>query len=138
MKKKKQEINLKPEFPSNSRSIPESVFAFVREEKYVLLASLSGAFFFCLMLYMIVQLSISLQVQKRADGERARVTQEMVFWQGVVADRPEYRDGYFMLAVLAYRLGKKQEARVNVEKVLEIDPNFKEGRELEKILATSH
>lgn len=140
VKKKKVEINLNPKkphagkFPRISRTIPESVLAFVRDEKYVLLASLSGVFFFCLMLYMIVQLSGSLQIQKRVEVERARVVSDRVFWEAVTKERPEYRDGYFMLALLEYRMGRKQEAKKNVSKALEIDPNFREGRELEEML----
>jgi len=137
---KKQEINLNPKktkvskFPRISRLIPEAVLTFVRDEKYVLLASLSGVFFFCLMLYMIVQLSASLQVQKRGEVERARVVSDRAFWEAVTKERPEYRDGYFMLALLEYRMGRKKEASQNVSKALKIDPNFVQGVEFKKIL----
>lgn len=140
VKKKKAEINLNPKrtkvskFPRISRVIPEPILAFVRDEKYVLLASLSGVFFFCLMLYMVVQLSGSLQIQKRGEVERARVVSDRAFWEAVTKERPQYRDGYFMLALLEYRMGRKKEASQNVSKALKIDPNFKEGRELERML----
>lgn len=124
----------KKKFPRISRLIPEPILSFVRDEKYVLLASLSGIFFFCLLLYMIIQLSGSLQIQKRVEVERVRVVSDRAFWEAVTKERPQYRDGYFMLALLEYRLGKKQEAQKNVTKALKIDPNFKEGRELEKML----
>ncbi len=87
------------------------------------------------MLYAIVQLSHSLRVQKQVMQEKAKVMRDMSFWQNVTVERPEYRDGYFMLAVLQYQIGKKQEAVATVQKALEIDPNFKEGRELERILS---
>ncbi|MBP9719474.1 MAG: tetratricopeptide repeat protein [Candidatus Levybacteria bacterium] len=134
---KKQEINLnrKIKSPSISRSITESILASLRSEKWVLLASVSGVFFLCLMLYAIVQLSHSLRVQKQVMQEKAKVMRDMSFWQNVTVERPEYRDGYFMLAVLQYQIGKKQEAVATVQKALEIDPNFKEGRELERILS---
>lgn len=137
---KKQEINLNPKkthagkFPRISRAIPEAILTFVRDEKYVLLASLAGIFFFCLMLYMVVQLSGSLKVQKIVEAQRVKVVSDSAFWEAVTKQRPGFRDGYFMLALLEYRLGKTQEAKKNVAKALKIDPNFREGRELEKIL----
>lgn len=140
---KKQEINLNPKkthagkFPRISRAITESILSFVRDEKNVLLASLSGVFFFCLMLYMTVQLSVSLRLQKTVEMERGKVAAERAFWEAVTKERPGFRDGYFMLALLEYRLGKEQEAKQNVSKALEIDPNFQKGREFEKILKSN-
>lgn len=83
---------------------------------------------------MIVQLSASLQVQKRGEVERARVVSDRAFWEAVTKERPEYRDGYFMLALLEYRMGRKKEASQNVSKALKIDPNFVQGVEFKKIL----
>lgn len=123
--------------PSISRSITESVLTFVRDEKYVLLASLTGVFFFCWVLFLTVQLSHALQQQKSIEAQRKKVVSDIRFWEKVTVEKPDYRDGYFMLAVLQYRLGKKDEASVNVKKALELDPNFKEGREFERKLKSN-
>lgn len=136
---KKSDINLnkKKKSPSISRSITESVLSFISSEKYVLIASLLGVFSFCWMLFAVVQLSGVLQIQKQRELERAKVMHEVGFWEEVTKSKPEYRDGYFMLAVLEYRIGKKQEALTHVEKALQIDPNFKQGKEFETLLKSN-
>jgi tetratricopeptide (TPR) repeat protein len=133
---KKREINLNPnkKSPSNFRLITEPIGAFIRSEKHVLLASLSGVFFFCLLLYMIVQLSHTIQMQQQLVTQREKLQHDISFWQQVTKDRPEYRDGYFMLAVLQYRMGKTIAAKKNVAKALEIDPNFKEGKSFRQLV----
>ncbi len=133
---KKSGINLnkKKLFPSISRTITEAVFSYIKAEKYLLIASFFGVFFFCLMLSATIQLSASLKKQKQVMAQKEKVAHDLAFWQQVTKERPDYRDGYFMLAVLEYRVGKKQQATQHVAKALEIDPNFKEGRELKELL----
>jgi len=38
-----------------------------------------------------------------------------------------YRDIFFRIAILDYRLGNLTEARTYIKKSLEVDPNFNEG-----------
>ena len=56
------------------------------------------------------------------------------YWQKVVDKYKDYRDGYFQLAILEYRLGQKEKSRMYLKEVFRLDPNFEKGRELEKIL----
>jgi tetratricopeptide (TPR) repeat protein len=136
LKKSEINLNIEKKSPSNFRRITESFVVFVHNERYALLASLSGLFFFCLLLYMIVQLSYSLKQQKQVIAEKEKVMHELSFWHSVTSERPEYRDGYFMLAKVQYQLGKKEEAKKNVQKALTIDPNFTEGKEFKQLLET--
>lgn len=46
-----------------------------------------------------------------------------LYWQAAVVDKPEWRDGFTTLAILAWRLGKQDEARVYIGKAFELDPN---------------
>lgn len=55
-------------------------------------------------------------------------------WEETKQKFPGYRDAYFALAVLYYQLGEREKARENLDRALEIDPNFEGGREMEKLL----
>lgn len=68
-------------------------------------------------------------------AERGKIEKELTFWKGEQRRYPNYRDIYFKIASLNYQLGNKEEAKVSLDKALEIDPNFENGRELEKLLA---
>lgn len=59
---------------------------------------------------------------------------EKQHWERVVAKYPDYRDGYYQLAIIEYSLGNKEQAKYYLVKTFEIDANFEEGKELEKIL----
>ena len=45
-------------------------------------------------------------------------------WKQVVEKRPDYRDGYIMLAWYAQELGKTEEAQASIQKVMALDPNY--------------
>jgi hypothetical protein len=62
--------------------------------------------------------------QERPDPSLEALTEEHTYWQNVIETHPDYRDGYFNLAVIAYRMSKFSDARMYVEKVKELDPNY--------------
>lgn len=66
--------------------------------------------------------------------ERENVSNQIVHWEEVAKKYPGYRDAYFTIAILSYRLGEKTQAKMYLEKALELDPNFEKGRELENLL----
>ena len=57
-------------------------------------------------------------------NERSELRQEIGYWEQIIIKHPDYRDGYFKLALLEYQLGEKDKARQYVEKTLTIDPNY--------------
>lgn len=73
----------------------------------------------------------------KADVEQKRQTAklEIAFWKDIVSKYKDYRDGYFTIAVLEYKLGNKEKSKMYLQKTLELDPNFKNGRDLEKLLS---
>jgi tetratricopeptide (TPR) repeat protein len=117
-------------FPRNYRRIPER------------LNSDEVVFFVGTIAILLATLILSLDLysniveQKKLSGERTRVMSEVAFWQNEIKKYPDYRDGYFSLALLHYRLRDVEEARKNLNKALELDPNFEKGRELEKVLSS--
>lgn len=56
-------------------------------------------------------------------------------WEKIVEELPDYRDGHFTLATLAYQLGDMDESRKHLMKVKEMDPNFPGLAQLEELLA---
>lgn len=54
---------------------------------------------------------------------------QQAYWQGIVHTYPTYRDGYFMLALLSYKLGETKQIEEALQKVHELDPNFQKGKE---------
>ena len=79
-------------------------------------------------------LYINYQNKKKIDLERQEIISKIEKWQGVVNKYKDYRDGYFQLAILEYRLRDFAKSKLYLGKVLSIDPNFEKGRELEKVL----
>ncbi len=55
-------------------------------------------------------------------------------WGEIVAEKPDYRDGYLQLAFLHYKLFENEKAKEYLAKALAIDPNLEVARELEKLL----
>lgn len=76
----------------------------------------------------------NIQTKQQIEAERNNIYSEIVYWEKVVKRYPNYRDAYFALSVLEYRIGDIKKAKEYLTKVFKLDPNFKEGKELEKIL----
>ena len=68
------------------------------------------------------------------DRQRQEIISQINYWKEITNKYKGYRDGYFQLAVLEYRLNDKEKAKEYLQNALEIDSNFQKGRELEKIL----
>ncbi len=66
--------------------------------------------------------------------KRNNIENQIEFWEVVNKKYPGYRDSYFQLALLEYQLNDVNKARAYLKEVLTLDPNFKKGKELEKIL----
>jgi hypothetical protein len=45
-------------------------------------------------------------------------------WKQIIEKRPDYRDGYVMLAWYARELGKPDEAHAHIQKAVALDPNY--------------
>ena len=67
-------------------------------------------------------------------AQKRTIEAEIMRWEQIVRDRPNYRDAYFELAVLTYRLGHLEETKKYLARVFELDPNYQPARELEKTL----
>ncbi len=124
---KDQKNEKKSYFPSISRFIPAV------STKLIIIFIIS-----LLLLAAVVREGMIVQGQFKtmqiAEQKRETLLSDIAYWQSIVAKRTDYRDGYFQLAVLEYQLGDKQKASAYVQKTLTLDPNFTEGRKLERVL----
>lgn len=55
-------------------------------------------------------------------------------WEKIMAEKPDYRDGYLQLAYLNYKIYEDEKAKTYLAKALALDPNFVPARELENII----
>lgn len=114
-----RKINLKPYFPHIYRTIPAGV---------LLVLSL------LLLIYASVTIWDFFLLKEREKNITAQLNEQRDHWENVIGKYPDYRDGYYQLAILEYNLGNKEKAKNYLEKAFEIDANFEEGRELEQML----
>ncbi len=91
-----------------------------------------------IMLFLIassgVKLYKSIQKKNKVVAERNILLNDVRKWEEIAKRYPGYRDGYFNLALLEYRLGSTRKAKEYLNKTLELDPNFEAGRKLEKLI----
>ncbi|MBI2621237.1 MAG: hypothetical protein HYW63_01135 [Candidatus Levybacteria bacterium] len=126
---KKGKAKESKQFPSIYRIIPEKLN---RDETVFFVG-------FVVILAAILIISLDLYSnfikQKILIDEKTKVLNEIAFWESEVRTHPKFRDAYFNLALLSFQLKNIDESRNNLDKSLEFDPNFEEGRELEKLLS---
>lgn len=124
---------LKAKFPTIYRFIPNYPLEAQRITATILLGALSLAFLIEGIL-VGVDLYNTFKAKQLIESERVKIQEKVAFWEDVALKYTDYRDAYFQLAILEYRLGNTVKAQKYLEKTLEIDPNFEEGREFEKLL----
>lgn len=64
---------------------------------------------------------------------RQSLNTEYAYWQAIVDARPDYRDGYVRLTLLAYQLGKQSEAKSYLDTIRHLDPNYQGLKALEDL-----
>lgn len=87
-----------------------------------------------MLLVVGMDLDKDIKVQQKTETERQDIIYKIQYWQGIVNKYKDYRDAYFQLAILEYRLRDFIKSKFYLDKALGIDPNFEKGRELEQIL----
>lgn len=143
MNSKKSNLTFKKKlvdkFPNISRFITELKKVIKKNKKTLLL---TNRFFILMSTFILIGLSLflifclqgNLKTLEKNKKEKEGVLKEIKKWQNTVKEYKDYRDGYFMLSILEYRIKNYEKAREYLDDVFEIDPNFKQGRELELIL----
>lgn len=94
------------------------------------------ALFFCLISLFFLgkenrlnsQKALGLQTQLKADQKR------IYEWEQIIAENPNYRDGWLQIAALYTKVGNKDKAREALRHAKTIDPNNEIIPSLEKLL----
>lgn len=113
-------------FPKINRFITETW-------KLAIVSFISGLIIIGIILQSL-SLYSGLQEQRKIEGERNKTEKELVFWKNSLTKYQNYRDIYLKIASLEYQLGDTDAAKEDLNKALEIDPNFEKSRELQKIV----
>lgn len=72
--------------------------------------------------------------QEKHYSDPEDIRQLIKIWEEIIKDKPHYRDGYLQLTILHYKIKEKEKARGNLQKALEIDPNFELSNKLKEII----
>lgn len=73
--------------------------------------------------------------QKKQESDPEDIEKLIKYWEQIISEKPDYRDGYLQLALLHYKLYENEKAKEYLQKALELDPNFEPAREIEKMLS---
>jgi tetratricopeptide (TPR) repeat protein len=118
-------------FPKNLRFITE--YTFSPNQSYtikVILTSVVSIFLLGLIFLQGVSIRNTLQQQKIFAQQRLEMENEVKYWENIANQYQGYRDVYYRIAALQYKLGNIAESQKYVKKALELDPNFPKGHVL--------
>lgn len=107
------------QFPHISRFIPAALVVFIAVLLAINFAFWSNTFW---------------NREQRKEQEMHDLAAQKMQWESIVSAYPDYRDAYYTLAVIEYRLGDQGKAKTYVQKTLQIDPNFRPGLTLKNLL----
>lgn len=125
------------EFPNIYRRITEKISqieALLILKSRVLILLMISLVLLSLIISSGLDLIKVLNQKQKLEQERLKITAEIEYWQQVIGKYKNYRDAYFQLAVLEYKIGEKELSKQYLQKVFELDPNFEVARNLEKLL----
>lgn len=129
--KRKQKKVEKKKLPSNSRTITDK------------LINDHSVFFIGIACITIAIILVSydfynnLLRQDTVYEARGKIIGDLNYWNREVIEKPNYRDGYFSLSLIYYQLGDYKNSIENLNKAMNIDPNFSKGKQLKKIIEES-
>lgn len=69
------------------------------------------------------------------EKEPMRLAKELGFWQAVVKDKPDYRDGFIQLSALSFQLNKPEDAKHYLDEAIALDPNSPVAASLTQLLS---
>ena len=134
MKNKK---NSKPasQFPNIYRIITESSFF----KKPIAFMSIILVFLIVILILAgIAVFSVKLynyfNSYRQISAQRQNLEEKINFWQSIADKYEGYKDAYFQIALLEYRLGNFEKAKEYNNKALLLDPNFEDAKKLEALL----
>lgn len=113
-------------FPSISRIIPEGSSWSSLPRYSLLFLSVVLALIMSVLIYLVGKTGVSYAI---ALSERETTEKQYQYWREISETYPSYRDAYFMLALLSYKLGEEQQTKEYLQTVYRLDPGYKQGKQ---------
>ena len=149
--KNKEKKHLASQFPNIYRNITESknvqslqnisIRLLNQPKVNKLLTFLSIIFVFLVVIILVLEITVFsfgafryYDYYRQISLQRENLQSQINFWQSIADRYDGYKDAYFRIALLEYRLGDLQKAKVANAKALILDPNFDDAKKLEVIL----
>lgn len=91
--------------------------------------------FLCMIIGIIASdVNTNLEKLQEVKKERSVLAAQAISWKEITEKYSGYRDGYYQLAVIEYRLGNPEKAYQHLQKAISIDSGFVDAKNLlEKI-----
>jgi hypothetical protein len=108
-------------FPQISRLFTEHLFFWVIFGVFV---GVLASFLTLKPLYfhdVLSQIDLTQLASRKDEKELTRSYEE---WKRIVEAKPEYRDAFVMLAWYAKELGKTEEEKIYIQKIIALDPSY--------------
>jgi hypothetical protein len=124
-------------FPSIPRIITERLSGIrsIAIDMWIVVGFLTGVILMGIVISGI-RLQQNMAELSRIQGMRDQTLRQVAYWKEIVKTKGNYRDGYYALAALSYQLGDEKNARWYLEKVLTLDPQFKQAKILSEKLGS--
>lgn len=118
-------------FPRNLRFITEGKFSEKQSREIkVAIVSITSLFLLVLIFLQGVTLWYNIREQQTLKEEKSQLQDEVTYWEGIANKYQGYRDVYYRIAAIEYKLGNYNESQKYIKKALELDPNFPQGHVL--------
>lgn len=149
--KNKKPASWRTQFPNIYRIITENVtlqklvkleFRLLNQSKY----KKEITYFLSLIVFVVViLLSVGISVlaiklyqeinlYSKTISQRQAMQKKINFWLSFTQKYEGYKDAYFQIALLEYRLGNFEKSRYHNKKALLLDPGFEDAKNLEVLL----
>lgn len=125
----------KQELPTISQSItelPEKIITggFTWKKGFFLMIALVVLGFTIWQGILLLQKAI---VLTKIISQRQSLMRDQRLWESIVKNYPSYRDAYFQLAVISYRLKDEEKESVYLNKTLQLDANYVPAQNLKRL-----
>jgi len=133
---KKKKINKKTsKFPNIYRIITERGALILRKRMTIIsMYVIVYLAMTVIIAYLTINFYQNFSTYQKVSSERIKIVSQINTWQSIIKKYKDFKDGYLQIAVLEYRLGDYNKARVYCDKALLLDPEYSDAIELNKKL----
>ena len=132
---KKKKINKKAsKFPNIYRIITERGALILRKRMTIIsMYVIVYLAMTVIIAYLAINFYQNFSTYQKVSSERIKIVSQINTWQSIIKKYKDFKDGYLQIAVLGYRLGDYNKARIYCDKALLLDPEYSDAIELNKV-----